>query len=233
MGLHGPRLGDDPGAARPGPRAHDPARDDDRDVPRRGHLRRQHGRSDGNSLARGAGGHDGPLRRGRSERPGDTPRCSSPPGPSFGLRYLNGWTLVGGQLPHAAARERVFPVAFAASRPAARRPWRSSSRRADTSLSAPTTRGGSWACSPSDPASTLGSLVPYAFSALAGFLIGSPPIRGVRSSRASPSSTAQAIAARHGRRSSGASCCCWPACRSTGGRAGAATGPKRDARVAL
>jgi APA family basic amino acid/polyamine antiporter len=92
---------------------------------------------------------------------------------------LNGWTLVGGQLPHAAARDGLFPAAFGrlSGRGTPSVAIVVAAALTTSLIAANYTRGLVSLFTFTILLSTLGSLVPYAFSALAGFLIGPAPIR--------------------------------------------------------
>jgi APA family basic amino acid/polyamine antiporter len=86
---------------------------------------------------------------------------------------LNGWTLVVGQLPQAAARDGLFPAVFAVT---SRRGTPAlaiviSAAFATILIAANYTRGLVGLFTFTILLATLGALIPYAFSALAGFLI--------------------------------------------------------------
>jgi APA family basic amino acid/polyamine antiporter len=97
---------------------------------------------------------------------------------------LNGWTLVVGQLPLAAARDGLFPAAFGRLSSRGTPAFAIGLAAALTSvlIAANYTRGLVGLFTFTILLSTLGSLVPYAFSAIAGFLVGG----GGRASGAAP-----------------------------------------------
>jgi APA family basic amino acid/polyamine antiporter len=87
---------------------------------------------------------------------------------------LNGWTLVVGQLPLAAARDGLFPAAFGRCSSRGTPAFAIGLAAVLTSalIAANYTRGLVGLFTFTILLSTLGSLVPYAFSAIAGFLAG-------------------------------------------------------------